>query len=982
MSRISALFAAACLCTLGTVGAAQAAMLGRAAAKHPTTHKHKKAVKKNGLAAPSLEAPANGAKVEQIPTLTWHAVGGAVEYEYQVASDSHFNSIVLGGSGRGKGSSTTYNLAATLSQAVPDNTFPSDPYYYWRVRALGKTKKPGPWSTTRALTKKWTAAPQLLGPANGTAIAWPSSPLVLSWTPVPDAGEYVVTIAADPALANIVLGSATSPQKTAASVFAFPSTLPEGRYYWAITPVDAEGHRGTPSAVASFNWSWPTATSTQLEDVNLTPQVFDPLFKWNSIPGAAKYEVEVNSAVNFPVGSKWCCENRTIGTSLAPTSNLGNNEYYWRVRAIDARGNAGQWNEGVGFPGAANPGGFVQAFDNPTPRPRCESEPPGCTTISHLSMTDVEGEPIAEEDPKTNTPIVTWSPVPGAASYEVQITPYLEGEGCNWAAEEPQHRQTFETASTSWTPLSTVRKTLNHSAWPHPRSLNFPIAEGDASWCVRVAARTDDDLRRNQVVSKWTQLPEPSKKCEEKTGVRSCPAFRFASQPAPGASKGLETIAEDYLSPHLGTSLSPGESACGLPTPCRDTPFFTWRRVPGADLYYIVIARDKSFTNVVDIATTNVPAYAPVLGEEEPLNDETTEYYWAVVPAKIINKGTNKEELVVLHEPPEEDAPQVFNKSSAPPTLLPVTEPGKPPFVVENQPTFHWRPAEPAEGALNYTLQVSADPSFGKENLLDEVITDSNAYTSSSTYPANTTLYWRVRANDANFHREGLNWAPVQTFTRTLPKPQPASGNPTGGAALPALSWTPVSGAIAYDVHVDEANGGTKDFTVDSTAFTPTEWFGTGKWLWKVRPEFPSGNYQTVPGGYFGAQAFERALVPPSGATGIKAGSRIVISWAPDPYAKEYRVEIATTESFSTTVDSDRVDGLSWAPPNVDLTNASNKGTLYWRVAGIDQGDNTGPFTTGKFVAPKSKPKCTVKKVKRKGKTVKVCVASTHKKKK
>ena len=50
--------------------------------------------------------------------------------------------------------------------------------------------------------------------------------------------EYIVTIATDEGLANVVAGSATAPLKTDGSVFALPSTLSEGTYYWAITPVD------------------------------------------------------------------------------------------------------------------------------------------------------------------------------------------------------------------------------------------------------------------------------------------------------------------------------------------------------------------------------------------------------------------------------------------------------------------------------------------------------------------------------------------------------------------------------------------------------------------------------------------------------------------------------------------------------------------------------------------------------------------------
>ena len=110
--------------------------------------------------------------------------------------------------------------------------------------------------------------------------------------------------------------------------------------------MDAEGNRGVSTPVASFNWLWPSATATQLEDLNPAPEAYDPRFSWNPIPGAARYEVEVNSSSDFTPGSKVCCDGATIATSISPTEVLKDNVFYWRVRALDPDGNAGVWNYG------------------------------------------------------------------------------------------------------------------------------------------------------------------------------------------------------------------------------------------------------------------------------------------------------------------------------------------------------------------------------------------------------------------------------------------------------------------------------------------------------------------------------------------------------------------------------------------------------------------------------------------------------------
>ena len=149
--------------------------------------------------------------------------------------------------------------------------------------------------------------------------------------------------------------------------------------------------------------------------------------------------------------------------------------------------------------------------------------------------------------------------------------------------------------------------------------------------------------------------------------------------------------------------------------------------------------------------------------------------------------------------------------------------------------------------------------------------------------------------------------------------------------------------------------------TLASTAFTPTVWYGTGIWRWQVRAQFSGGS--GAAGGYLSPQAFVRTFAPPSGIVGIKAGARITIGWSPDPYAKQYEIDLSTSETFNSTLESRRIDGLTWAP-DIDLSSKANRGRLFWRVAAVDAGGNLGPFNVGSFTPPrKAKAKaCPAKK--------------------
>jgi hypothetical protein len=828
------------------------------------------------LRAPTLASPANAARVQQLPAISWDAVRGAARYEYQLAADPHFNSIALG-KGSGKGTNRTHNLAATLEKTVPNGS------YYWRVRALTAKDKVGPWSRVRRIVKAWSTAPQLTGGDN-TTVSWPTTPLVLHWSSVAYATKYIVSIATDPALSNFVVGTAARPQETQGTSFALPVSLASGTYYWAITPVDAEGRRGARSRVASFQWNWPTTTATSLSDLNPDPAVFDPMFSWNPVPGAARYEVEVNSAEDFPAGSKWCCTGMTIGTSFAPLQVLANNRYYWRVRAIDARGNAGSWNLGTQF---------TKAFDSVTP------------SIPNLVVRDASGN-VHGGVPETDTPIVTWSPVSGASRYQVQLAPYGEA-GCDWSqvGKNPSLYQ-IDTATTAWTPLGTAGR-IGPTAWPLPQ--RSPTLASGAQYCLRVLARSDDDAQRSQVISDWTQVNGPGQ-----------PAFTYVPPPAPGVpEKPFVTRASAYLQPASGTV-----------TP--HTPLFAWNRVSGAQGYYVVIARDAGFTQVADVGFTNVPAYAPRLANDAPLSDETTSYYWAVIPTTGLG-GTG-----VSDDVPQDNNPLSFNESSAPPTPI-APEQGA---NVSAQPTFQW---SSAENARNYRLQVSQDPTFGKP--IDDVTTDATAYTSSSTYPADTVLYWRVRAND--WTGQGLNWSPARTFVRRLPVPTPAASAPTTSTGIPPISWSPVLGAISYDIHVEQPDGTHSDFSSESSTATFEKYWGTGIGRWQVRAEFPtSAAGGKVAGGYSPPQSILLTLAAPRSARGVKAGSRFVVSWAADANAKRYQVEISTTTGFNSRIDSHRVDGTTWTP-DIDLSKKQNRRTLYWRVASVDARGGVGSFASGRF---------------------------------
>lgn len=840
------------------------------------------AVERAAISAPRATTPPSGTTVQSLPAFGWRAVRGADHYEFQLGADPSFNSPVLG---RGRDAFETRNTWATVSATVPNGD------YWWHVRAVTKTGAVSAWSPPRKVVKRWVVAPRLASPRNGETIRFPTTPLVMRWSPVPYAAKYLVFLATDSRLASLV---GNRPVETESFSYAPSVTLANGTYYWAVQPVDAEGNRGTRSRVGSFVWSWSSNTQVVARDLVAAPEHFDLQLSWRPVPGAARYEVEINPSREWAVGSKVCCRDPVVTTTFSPTQLLGNNRYYWRVRAVNVDGNAGRWVEGEPF---------TKVFDNVAG----SSPPLAPPSIKSARMRDS----VSDGGPKpagwsTSSPVAVWDPVPGASGYQVDVANFnttARPNDCDWTSRVWE----VDTAVPAWTPQSYAMTSdepyPSRNARPHADNSSQRLTAG-RSYCIRVRARTDDDAQRRDVFGDYTYFPQPT--------------FTFAGY---AAGSGSPNAAGAYREPVGGVRVT-------------RTPLFLWSPIPGAASYWVIVAKDASFTNVVDYALTNIPAYAPRDRGPITYEDEETRYYWVILPSASPNgAGAPGDPL-----DPRQGA-QSFEKRSVAPTVL---QPRQGQLVV-GPPTFRWTPAE---GAKRYRLQIAQDPNFG--NVLDEVLTNSTAYTATKTYPANAALYMRVRAEDEN--DVGLWWSARRTFRNTLARPAVGRDNPTRSDVIPTFTWRYVQGAASYEVHVELPDGSERDFSgLLPTAFTPTEMRGTGVFTWQVRAEFPEARGgKTAVGPYTRARKLTRTIRPPASARASVGGRSLLITWQPKLGADHYRVEIATSPDFRRTVESEDVTGTAFAP---ELDSSWERATtFYWRVQAVDASGNSGNYTpVGRF---------------------------------
>ncbi len=280
-----------------------------------------------GTAAPatavSLSAPANLAPVSgsyaNNPTLSWDRVTGASNYAVQVSNTTDFSTVLW--------SSTTINAAAVPTLALPAGAL------YWRVQAKAGTTL-GPWSQG-SFTRAALTVPSGLQPANGTSFPQPAEAARLSWDAVSGATGYTVQVANDAGMTSIVKTTTTKNLST------ILGNLLNKTYYWRV--------RANVTSTLVSDWT-PTRdfvfgrlAKPVLAAPALGASVDEPILSWQPVPGAATYEFQISTSAAFT--TTLLTQKGLVATSFAPPTGFARGTYYWRVRPTDAANRVLAWTD-------------------------------------------------------------------------------------------------------------------------------------------------------------------------------------------------------------------------------------------------------------------------------------------------------------------------------------------------------------------------------------------------------------------------------------------------------------------------------------------------------------------------------------------------------------------------------------------------------------------------------------------------------------
>lgn len=934
------------------------------------------------MTGPALPAQAvapgtpTGLVSDAAPLLRWNAATGAARYEVEVGGTM----------------TTTVNTAFSPTTNLPSGE--SD----WRVRAVSSTNERSDWAVA-PLSTPVVGAPTPLSPAAGTVLAQPGEPPLLTWTAIPGATSYSVQVDGD----SDMIGATTYSTKNSSLVV--PTNLGEGDWFWQVTAVKG-AYASLPSTVSQFDVAG--ITRPVLRSPVDGAQVTDIVLDWDPVPGAASYDVQVSTSENFAASQSEDLFTVTgiRGTSFSPTTTYNNEDYYWRVRAVDPSGNTPQW-------GSVSYEEFSKVYlAKPTP--------------VHPAHNATVGKPIYLE----------WTPVDHASEYEVWL-----GSTEGFA---PGTFESCRVSGTTYTPTNFAIDTVRGLVQNQRRHERCRAQSGANYWKVRPldgpfsqagtvhpgvqgefsetrkfnydpARITNMSPRNGQVVDVPTLSWDPVMGVDTyrieivnrnsvvvHTATTRTASYtmsgdaRLAPEAGPYTWSVLATTAvgEDSLLPSATFNVSgnlPTTAAEPLTplTPSasdddiQSAPDLTWEPHPEAAYY------------IVDIGPANAPGQQQTRFDAEPgalygakvpypaMTDTGRQlfapgdYDWWVTAYDdsnaVIETGPEARFTVQPIKAVTGHGIALKGTTAAAKTA---TCKATDNCIAPATPVLRW---DPDPRVAFYIVYMSRNPGFS--NLLEAdatmpattntvyATTLSNREWSFADSTSSGAYYWHVRPCADAAHCAP---SPVSTpnsvqhsFKKTSPSPTNLRTSDPSGSEI-NFSWSdyftdnqaytwPSTGekspqaARQYRVQVatDSSFGTVIDTAlVDQTSYTSTtKLYAEGTYFWRVQAVDSGENGLT----WSDTKTFTKAspAVVQAGPTGnVSTGDALTFRWTSQNFAASYDVEVYknndVTHSVANRVFTQRVTTVAYAPAE---PLASSDANYLWRVRRVDRSGNVGPWS-------------------------------------
>ncbi|MDA1014890.1 MAG: CAP domain-containing protein [Planctomycetota bacterium] len=311
-------------------------------------------------APPTIKSPAQQTN-DAVPVFEWSVVDAATKYELRVDDLNRGQANVIHET---ELDGTSFEAADPLASGR----------YRMSVRAIDANGQPGAWSESRVF--ELIASPALDQITGPILEAFPT----FSWSGIVDAERYELAVVAK--LDGQVVAHEANLTETS---FTLGTQLPTGQYDIWVRAYDANG--ATP-------WGDPMTFQTAIPPRLALPHgggeiEQTPTIRWEAPAGFASYEVQVD---DLTTGQSKVLTTADATKSLTLTDPLPGGRHRFLVRGILENGQAGVWSDPA----------FVTVND---------------PTVYAIKPTVLGPSGDIDE----SSPTFTWSPIRGAAGYQISI---------------------------------------------------------------------------------------------------------------------------------------------------------------------------------------------------------------------------------------------------------------------------------------------------------------------------------------------------------------------------------------------------------------------------------------------------------------------------------------------------------------------------------------------------------------------------------
>ncbi|MFA5082542.1 MAG: FecR family protein, partial [Hydrogenophilaceae bacterium] len=266
------------------------------------------------LPAPSAEGLP--ARVVDLPlAFAWSGMAGAAGWRAQVAADPEFQKVLLDSSGD--------------KPELSWDTAPVDGHYFLRIRAIDAAGLEG-LNTDHPFELDARPLPPLqLTPADAGRSYQES--VQFNWAASPEAQGYLLQIAP-----TVDFNPGKVLERRLDAVLRQSERLAPGEYFWRLASLDEQGQPH----------GWSPMRKLRVQPLPAAPKADTRIdngqaaFAWAPVAGAASYDLEITRRSDFEAP-----ETRLHGAENKITATLKPGHYYWRIRALEADGQAGAWGK-------------------------------------------------------------------------------------------------------------------------------------------------------------------------------------------------------------------------------------------------------------------------------------------------------------------------------------------------------------------------------------------------------------------------------------------------------------------------------------------------------------------------------------------------------------------------------------------------------------------------------------------------------------